>query len=153
MERLELDELWARNASAVESMAKRLGHDWEDAIGEIYIEARRRWHHYDPSRGSFQTFIGFCVKAVRSKAPRRPSWLELLSDVPSRSIPAYDPDISMDAATALSRLEPQEQNVVALKAMGYSHGEIGSLTGMGESEVANIARRARSRTSKRFIGV
>jgi RNA polymerase sigma-70 factor (ECF subfamily) len=134
-DRAALAELYDRYAPPLLAVARRMlgsGREAEDLLHDVFLEAWRSAHDYDPVRGSVRAWL---VMRCRSRAldrmratSRAKVVLSERGEMPERLEPAPDLTLRRDqekALAALAALAPEQRQVLELAYFsGLSAAEI-----------------------------
>lgn len=118
----------------------------EDVVAQAFERAYRKRRSYDPRRGSERAWVfGIARNAALDELRRRKRTVALTVD-PAELVTGDDPDDAARRATvraALTRLEPRDRELVALKFHGgLTNAEVAKVTGLSESNAGTRLHRA-----------
>jgi RNA polymerase sigma-70 factor (ECF subfamily) len=126
----------------------RPGEDVEDLVAETFARAWRAWPRF---HGGDTEARAWLLRIARNQVIgrwRRAKGVRLVAVPDSLADAGSDPESSagrLDLAAALSHLGRAERDLVALRAAGLSHAEIGNLSGRSEAAVKMAWHRAAAR--------
>ncbi|MEU1360258.1 RNA polymerase sigma-70 factor [Micromonospora zamorensis] len=151
-------ELFEHSRARLEAIAYRLlgsASDAEDAVQDTFL----RWQAADrervetPQAWLTKVLTNLCLNQLTSARARRETYVGTWLPEPvlagDRMLGPLDSaeqreSVSMAVLTLLERLSANERVVYVLReAFGYSHGEIGEILGLSESNCQQIYRRAK----------
>lgn len=135
-----LAELYDATAQRVYAVALRFvrdSHEAEEVVSDVYYQAWKEAHRYDPQRGSVRTWLLMCCRSRaldwlrRREAPHAGIDPDELEHVDGGGMAAGAIDLldSIERRSALHHalqgLEPLQRQLIALSFFrGYSHAEI-----------------------------
>jgi RNA polymerase sigma factor (sigma-70 family) len=138
------DDVYAYVASLVRDPAAA-----EEVTATAFERAYRKRSRFDSSRGEPRAWLfGIARNAALDELRRRGRQAELAAEpVDLVSAPAHESteanERRLALGAALSRLEPRERELIALKFFaGLSNGEIAAVTGVSESNAGTRLHRA-----------
>ena len=128
----------------------------EDAASEAFVAMLKRWSTLTPDGVRNYWWTATWRKAVTtSRRERRYHvWVEPAFDDPTRldelerQTVIFDPEIS-EQELVLEQLTPRQQQVIVLKALGYSRAEISAALGISLHGVGRLKDAAR----RRYLGL
>ncbi|HEV3232453.1 MAG TPA: sigma-70 family RNA polymerase sigma factor [Candidatus Dormibacteraeota bacterium] len=123
------------------------GADVEDLVAEAFTRAWRAWPRFQGGEPEARAWL---LRIARNHAIgtwRRGRHVRLVAideDLPDARTPGTGID-RIELAAALAHLSREERDLVALRAAGLSHAEIGALTGRSEAAAKMAWHRAATR--------
>ncbi len=141
--RATVDDVYAYVATLVGDRAAA-----EDVVASAFERALRKRRTFDPRRGSERAWVFGIARNAALDELRRRGRVVALRDEPAEDVAAPDDDAARRATVraAVTRLEPRDRELVALKFHGgLGNGEIAAVLGVSESTVGTRLHRAMTR--------
>ncbi len=127
----------------------------EDVVQEVFIQLWKSAARFDPTRASESTYVGMIARRRLIDRQRRDdargSAEEIPEELPSDVNPVEAIELTDEAAhaqRALTKIRPEEQEVLRMSISGLSHREIARRTETPLGTVKSHARRGLDRLRK-----
>jgi RNA polymerase sigma factor (sigma-70 family) len=134
------DDVYAYAASLLRDRAAA-----EEVTATAFERAYRKRNRFDPGRGEPRAWLfGIARNAALDELRRRGRQAELATEPVDLAAAAVDEsERRLAVAAALSRLEPRERELIALKFFaGLSNAEIAAVVGISDSNAGTKLHRA-----------